>query len=247
MRGGRLISNCCISFRILPDLCAPCPICIQAMRQLRLDVETGKIERQNLARASEEQLCRLRSELRETKNANQALQASLLALGTASPVPGNVDKECVGGLPGKKHARKTWLRTTPQGRPQEKVVVLRDSAEEIALLSRLVSGVSNAEGGQRGEAEMDSSALHGVGAQDEPPAAAAAAVAGEGGRENGTELVVDGEVKAVRACGDSQVGLARAHVHAHACMHVCACESLDGLSFCSGIRDRQAYLCVCIA
>ena len=218
------------------------------MRQLRLDVETGRIERQNLARASEEQLCRLRSELRETKNANQALQVSLLALGTTSPVPGNVDKECVGGLPGKKHARKTWLRTTPQGGPQkEKVVVLRDSAEEIALLSRLVSGVSNAEGGQRGEAEMDSSALHGVGAQDEPPPAAAAAVAGEGGRENGTELVVHGEVKAVRACGDSQVGLARAHVHAHACMHVCACESCDGLSFCTGIRDRQAYLCVCIA
>ena len=216
------------------------------MRQLRLDVETGKIERQNLARASEEQLCRLRSELRETKNANQALQAALLALGTASSVPGNVDKECVGGLPGKKHARKTWLRTTPQGGPQkEKVVVLRDSAEEIALLSRLVSGVSNAEGGQRGEAEMDSSALHGVGAQDEP--AAAAAAAGEGGRENGTELVVEGEVKAVRVCGDSQVGLARAHVHALACMHVCACESLDGLSFCTGIRDRQAYLCVCIA
>ena len=218
------------------------------MRQLRLDVETGRIERQNLARASEEQLCRLRSELRETKNANQALQVSLLALGTTSPVPGNVDKECVGGLPGKKHARKTWLRTTPQGGPQkEKVVVLRDSAEEIALLSRLVSGVSNAEGGQRGEAEMDSSALHGVGAQDEPPAAAAAVVAGEGGRENGTELVVHGEVKAVRACGDSQVGLARAHVHALACMHVCACESCDGLSFCTGIRDRQAYLCVCIA
>ena len=219
------------------------------MRQLRLDVETGRIERQNLARASEEQLCRLRSELRETKNANQALQVSLLALGTTSPVPGNVDKECVGGLPGKKHARKTWLRTTPQGVPQkEKVVVLRDSAEEMALLSRLVSGVSDTEGpggegGQRGKADMDLSAVHGVGAQDEP----AAAAAGEGGRENGTELVVDGEVKAVRACGDSQVGLARAHVHAHACMHVCACESCDGLSFCTGIRDRQAYLCVCIA
>ena len=219
------------------------------MRQLRLDVETGRIERQNLARASEEQLCRLRSELRETKNANQALQVSLLALGTTSPVPGNVDKECVGGLPGKKHARKTWLRTTPQGVPQkEKVVVLRDSAEEMALLSRLVSGVSDTEGpggegGQRGKADMDLSAVHGVGAQDEP---AAAAAAGEGGRENGTELVVRGDVQAGRACGDSQVGLAKVYVRFLACMRVCVRASLSTACFFVQGYWIARHICACV-